>query len=92
LGGERFGFLLGVEVTEMQVAGAARSAALAAIGEGEGTQVGGTVLLRFARGTAVFMSGCKADFFICGRRTSSIMRGRKAANGAVRGHGNLLKS
>ena len=35
--GERFGFLLGVEVAEMQMAGAARSAALAAIGKGEGT-------------------------------------------------------
>jgi hypothetical protein len=33
--GEAFGFLLGVEVTEMQVARAARSAALAAIGKGE---------------------------------------------------------
>src|SRR5882757_6116007 len=37
LGGEGFGFFLGVEVTEMQVAGAARGAALAAIGKGEGT-------------------------------------------------------
>ena len=37
LGGEGFGFFLGVEVTEMQVAGAARSAALAAVGKGEGT-------------------------------------------------------
>jgi len=62
LGGEGFSFLLGVEVTEMQVAGAARSAALAAIGKGESTQVGGTVFLR------------------CGRR---------ATNGAVRGHGSL---
>ncbi len=35
LGGEGFGFLLGMEVTEMQVAGAAGSAALAAIGKGE---------------------------------------------------------
>jgi Arc/MetJ-type ribon-helix-helix transcriptional regulator len=31
LGGEGFGFLLGMEVTEIQMAGAARSAALAAI-------------------------------------------------------------
>jgi hypothetical protein len=37
LGGEGFGFLLGVEVTVMQVAEAARSAALAAIGKGEST-------------------------------------------------------
>ena len=36
LGGEGFGFLLGVEVTEVQVAGAARSAALPAISKGEG--------------------------------------------------------
>jgi len=38
--GEGFGFLLGMEVTEMRVAGAARSAALAAIGKGESTQTG----------------------------------------------------
>ena len=37
LGGEGFGFLLGMEVTEIQMAGAARSAALAAIGKGEST-------------------------------------------------------
>ena len=43
LGSEGFGFFLGVEVTEMQVAGAARGAALAAIGKGESTQMG-TVL------------------------------------------------
>jgi len=60
--GQGFGFLLAVEVAEMRVAGAARSAALAAIGKGESTQVGGTVFLR------------------CGRR---------ATNGAVRGHGSL---
>jgi len=36
LGGEGFGFFLGMEVTKMQVAGAARGAALAAIGKGEG--------------------------------------------------------
>jgi hypothetical protein len=36
LGGEAFGFFLGVEVTEMQMPGAARSAALATIGKGEG--------------------------------------------------------
>jgi len=38
--GEAFSFLLGVEVTKMRVAGAARSAALAAIGKGEKTQIG----------------------------------------------------
>jgi hypothetical protein len=74
LGGEGFGFFLGMEVTEMRMAEAARSAALAAVGKGEGTQIGGTVFLRFDLGT---------DFFLCGRRT---------ANGAVRGHGSLLKS
>ena len=35
LGGEGFGFFLGVEVAVMQVAGAARHAALAAVGKGE---------------------------------------------------------
>jgi hypothetical protein len=40
LGGEGFGFFLGMEVTEMRMAGAARSAALAAVGKGEGTQLG----------------------------------------------------
>ena len=82
LGGEGFSFLLGVEVTEMQVAGAARSAALAAIGKGESTQVGGTVL---------FAGGRRTGFFICGRRTVFILCGRKTANGAVRGHGSLQK-
>jgi hypothetical protein len=33
LGGEGFGFFLGTEVTEMRMAGAARSAALAAVGK-----------------------------------------------------------
>jgi len=37
LGGEGFSFLLGMEVAEMQVAGVARSAALAAVGKGEST-------------------------------------------------------
>jgi len=41
--GEGFRFLLGVEVAQVRVAGAARSAALAAIGKGESTQTG-TVL------------------------------------------------
>jgi hypothetical protein len=74
LGGEGFDFLLGVEVAEMQVAGAARSAALAAIGKGESAQVDGTVL---------FAGGRRADFSLGGRNT---------ANGAVRGHGSLLRS
>jgi hypothetical protein len=43
--GEGFGFLLGVEVTKMQMAGTAWSAALAAIGKGESTKTG-TVLLK----------------------------------------------
>ncbi len=63
-GDEGLGFLLSMVVAEIQMAGAARSAALAAIGKGESTQIG-TVLLR---------------------------RGRKTANGAVRGHGSLQKS
>ena len=62
--GQGFGFPLGVERAEVGVARAARSAAVAAIGEGERTQTG-TV------------------FFRCGR---------KAANGAVRGHKSLQKS
>jgi hypothetical protein len=49
--GEGFGFLLGVEVAQMRVARAARSAALAAIGKGESTQTG-TVLLIGGRKTA----------------------------------------
>jgi hypothetical protein len=82
LGGEGFGFFLGVEVTEMQVAGAARSAALAAIGKGESARVAGTVFLGFER---------KTDFCLSGRRTDFIPCGRNAANGAVRGHRSLLK-
>jgi hypothetical protein len=62
LGGEGFGFFLGVEVTEIQMAGAARGAALTTIGKGESTQVGGTVFLRFGRRT---------DFFLCGRNTAN---------------------
>jgi hypothetical protein len=57
LGGEGFSFLLGVEVTEMQVAGAARSAALAAIGKGESAQVGGTVFLAGGRRSRCFLCG-----------------------------------
>jgi len=49
--GEGFGFLLGVEVAEVRMAGAARSAALAAIGKGESTQTG-TVLFIGGRKTA----------------------------------------
>ena len=83
LGGEGFGFFLGVEVTEMEVAGAARHAALAAVGEGESAQIGGTVFLWFERRT---------DSLLCGRRTDFILCGRNTANGAIRGHGILLKS
>jgi hypothetical protein len=82
LGGEGFSFLLDVEVTEVQVAGAARSAALAAVGKGESTQTG-TVLFRFDR---------RAVFFLCGRRAVVYTCGRRTANGAVRRHGILLKS
>src|SRR5712692_7377574 len=74
-------FLLGVEVAEMQVAGAARSAALAAIGKCESTQTG-TVLLMCDR---------SAVFFLCGRRAIFFKRDRKAVDGAFRGHGSLLK-
>jgi hypothetical protein len=62
LGGEGFGFFLGVEVTEMQVAGAARSAALAAIGKGESAQVAGTVFLGFNH---------RGFFSLCGRNTAN---------------------
>ena len=91
LGGEGFGFLLGVEVTEVQVSGAARSAALAAIGKGESTQVGGTVLLRCGRRANFFLCGRRTDFYMCGRKTVFILGGRKTANGTVRGHGSLQK-
>ena len=97
LGGEGFGFLLGMEVTEMQVAGAARSAALAAIGKGEGAQTG-TVLFAGGRKMAnlIGIGGRRADFFLRGRRaafclggrkTDFFICGRKTANGAVSGHG-----
>jgi hypothetical protein len=39
-GGLGLRFLFGMEVTEMRMAGTARSAALAAIGKGEETQIG----------------------------------------------------
>jgi hypothetical protein len=80
--GEGFGFLLAVEVAEMRVTGAARSAALAAIGKGESTQTG----------TVLFMVDRRAVVFLCGRRTDFFLGGRKTANGAVRGHGSLLRS
>jgi hypothetical protein len=44
------GFFAGVEVTELRIAGAARSAAAAAVGEGEGTQRDAVVLRRDRRG------------------------------------------
>ncbi len=70
LGGEGCGFLLGMEVTEILMAGAARSAALAAIGKGESTQVGGTVFLA---------SGCRASCFLCGHtRASRAFRGHRS--------------
>jgi len=70
LGGEGLGFLLGVEVTEMQVAGAARSAALAAVGKGESAQVGGTVL---------FAGGCRSRCFLCRHtRASRAVRGHRS--------------
>jgi len=42
-GGARLHFFFGVEITEMRMAGAARSAALAAVGKAKSTQTG-TVL------------------------------------------------
>jgi len=86
LGDEGFGFLLGMKVTEMQVAGAARSAALAAVGKGEGAQTG-TVLLAGRRKMANLIGGRRTDFFLRGRRAAFCLGGRKTADGAVRGHG-----
>ena len=51
-GGLGFGFLFGVEVTEMRMAGAARSAALAAIGKGESTQAGTVFGVNFGHGSS----------------------------------------
>ncbi len=66
------------------MAGAERSAALAAIGKGEGTQAG-TVLL---------IGGRRADFFLGGRKMANFRCGtdQVGANGAVRGPGSLQKS
>jgi len=67
--GEGLSFLLGVEGTEMQMAGAARSAALAAIGKGESTQVG----------TVFLASGCRASCFLWGHtRASRAFRGHRS--------------
>jgi hypothetical protein len=62
-------FLLGVEAAEMRVTGAARSAALAAIGKGESTQTG----------TVFFIGSGRTDFFSCGRNTANgAFRGRES--------------
>ena len=61
--------------------GAARSAAVAAIGKGESTQIGTVLLMRDRR----------AVVFLCGRGAGFFLGGRKTANGAVRGQGSLLK-
>src|SRR5260370_16475256 len=92
LRGLRLRLLLGVERAEMRVAGAARSAALAAIGKGESTQTG-TVFLRFMRDRrAVFsLAGRKTHVFLCGRKTDFILCGLKTATGAIRGHCTLLR-
>jgi hypothetical protein len=93
-GGLGLRFLLGVEVAEVQVAGAARGAALAAIGKGKSTQTG-TVLFTGGRKTVLFMCGRKTAnlrlgrrtvVFLCGRRADFFLCGRRTANGAVRGH------
>jgi len=86
LGGEGCSFLLGMEVTEILMAGAARSAALAAVGKGEGAQTG-TVLFAGGRKMANLTGGRRADFFLRGRRAAFCLGGRKTADGAVRGHG-----
>jgi hypothetical protein len=72
-------FLLGIEVAVMRVAGASRSAALAAIGKGESAQTG-TVFLRRARKTGNFRCGRKTANFVCGPD-------QVGANGVVRRHG-----
>ncbi len=76
LGGEGCGFLLGMEVTEILMAGAARSAALAAIGKGESTQTG-TVLFAGGRKMANLIGGRRADFFLRGRSAAFFTCGRK---------------
>jgi hypothetical protein len=50
-GDEGFGFLLGMVVAEMRMAGGAGRTALATIGKGESTQAG-TILFRCGRRTA----------------------------------------
>jgi len=60
---------LGMEVTEILMAGAARSAALAAVGKGEGAQTG-TVLFAGGRKMANLIGGRRADFFLRGRRAA----------------------
>jgi hypothetical protein len=59
--GEGFGFLLGVKEAKARVAGLSRSAALAAVSKGEGTQAG----------TILFTCGRKTIFVICGRKTAN---------------------
>jgi len=85
LGGLGLRFLLGMEVAVMRVAGAARSAAVAAIGKGESTQTG----------TVFFMCGRKTGNFRCGRgrKTANFLCGpdQVGANRVVRRHGSLLK-
>src|SRR4029077_5225141 len=59
LGGEGLRFPLGVEAAEMRMAGTSRSAALAAVGEGESTQAR-TVLLILDRRAVFILRDCKA--------------------------------
>jgi hypothetical protein len=85
-GGLGLRFLLGMEVAVMRVAGAARSAALAAIGKGESTETGTvfSICLICGRETVVFLCGRKTANFLCGSD-------QVGANGVVRRHGSLLK-
>ena len=49
VGGAGLGFLAGMEVAEMRMSGAVRGAAVAAVGEGEGTEAGAVFWTRERR-------------------------------------------
>ncbi len=81
------------------MAGAARSAAAAAIGKGESTQTGTVVLMRDRRAINFmcdrrafnFMYDRSAVNFMCDRRAVNFRCDRRAVNGAIGGHGSLQK-
>jgi hypothetical protein len=79
-----------MERAEVRMAGAARSAAAAAIGKGERTQAGTVVLMRDRRAVN-FMCDGRAVNFMRERRTVNYMCDRRAVNGAIGGHGSLQK-